>query len=586
MSRSTVARELRLPLFVPVRTDPLLPGCFSSNVSSTGIGLVCNASAERLLQRGAQLSLAFPLPGSSAEVRARGEIMWVFGRPSRSGGGVETAVGVRFVDVAAQDRAAFSRYLSDNRYHVAIAFADRGETEAMREVAGATHHLHFAANEAELEETLLGGDISALCVFGREGQAAAANAARVLTRLIEGTTGTLLPGDLLPAVIYCGQSSPDELLSLINAGFVYRVLPPPLDLHALAMALQKACAGRGERSEQARLAERALSQKREPEKDAITVETGVIGANGGLAGTLQRLRRAAPHKISVLLVGETGAGKEVLASLTHELSPRAQQPFVVQDCGALPVTLLDSALFGHTKGAFTGAHGDAPGLFVLAHGGTVFLDEVENTTPDLQAKLLRVIETGEVRPVGGAKVRHVDVRIVAATNRDLAAEVKAGRFREDLYYRLNIFPIRVPPLRERKSDILPLAQHFLALGARRFDRSAKGFTAQAIAALTAHAWPGNVRELLNAIEVALIMCDPGEERIALHHLPDTLHGASGDDDDGAESLDESVRAFERERIRAALASSGGVIRRAAAMLRTHPVTLRRKAIQHGLHMSD
>jgi transcriptional regulator with PAS, ATPase and Fis domain len=291
------------------------------------------------------------------------------------------------------------------------------------------------------------------------------------------------------------------------------------------------------------------------------------------------VRKVAPHKVSVLLQGETGTGKEVLATLIHELSPRAQAPLVIQDCGVLTDTLLESELFGHVKGSFTGAVADKPGLFVVADGGTIFLDEIENTTPDLQAKLLRILEDGRVRPVGGTKPAHVDVRVVAASNRPLAQEVAAGRFRADLFYRLNTFPVRVPPLRERVEDILPLAEHFLMAANAKLGQRAPGFTEEARRALCAHAWPGNIRELRNAIECAVLLCEG--RPIGVELLPEALR-APAPEKAAAGSLRERVRDYERELIREALAASGGGLRRAARKLQASVVTLRRKAIEYGL----
>ena len=226
----------------------------------------------------------------------------------------------------------------------------------------------------------------------------------------------------------------------------------------------------------------------------------MIDRSEEMARVVELVRTVAPHRMAVLLQGETGTGKEMLAQTLHELSDRANASFVIQDCGALPENLLESELFGHVKGAFTGATADHPGLFRLADGGTVFLDEIENTTASLQAKLLRVLETGSVRPVGSTQVRQVDVRVVAASNRDLRTEVAAGRLRPDLFYRLSTFIIDVPALRHRPDDILPLARHFLERANLTLGGRAVGFSPEAEAALQAHRWPGNVRELRNVVE--------------------------------------------------------------------------------------
>jgi transcriptional regulator with GAF, ATPase, and Fis domain len=229
---------------------------------------------------------------------------------------------------------------------------------------------------------------------------------------------------------------------------------------------------------------------------------GIIGRGPAIVKLLGLVDRVAPTAMPVLLQGESGTGKELVARAIHGNSPRAQRPFVAENCGAIPETLLESVLFGHVKGAFTGADRSRPGLFEVADGGTLFLDEVGETSPGMQARLLRVLQDGEVRPVGGERTRKVDVRVLAATHRDLAAMVKAGTFREDLYYRLAVVVLPVPPLRERREDIAALVSHFVA-------RHGGGVTVErgALARLLSAPWPGNVRQLENELKRACVMCD-------------------------------------------------------------------------------
>ncbi|HVJ93015.1 MAG TPA: sigma 54-interacting transcriptional regulator [Labilithrix sp.] len=235
----------------------------------------------------------------------------------------------------------------------------------------------------------------------------------------------------------------------------------------------------------------------------------IIGNSAPMMQLLQQLEKVVNTRVTVLIEGETGAGKELIAASVHYRSNRRDRLFVGQNCAAMPENLLESELFGHKKGAFTGAHEDKRGLFEVADGGTLFLDEVTEMPLSLQSKLLRVLQEGEVRPIGATQEKKINVRIVAATNRNLEKEVAEGRFREDLYYRLKVFPLRVPPLRERREDIPLIGAHFLQRFATEFGKPAGGFSQQAMELLQSYDWPGNVRELQNEIQRLVIQIDPG-----------------------------------------------------------------------------
>ncbi|MBK6579160.1 MAG: sigma 54-interacting transcriptional regulator [Sandaracinaceae bacterium] len=254
---------------------------------------------------------------------------------------------------------------------------------------------------------------------------------------------------------------------------------------------------------------------------------GMIGESAAIQRLTSQLRKVVDTRVTVLIEGETGTGKELVASAVHYWSNRADRLFVAQNCAAMPENLLESELFGHKKGAFTGATEDKKGLFELADLGTLFLDEVGEMPLSLQAKLLRVLQEGEVRPVGSNTTRKVDVRIVAATNRTLENEVREGRFREDLYYRLQVFPLRLPPLRERGDDVLLLAAHFLERYAREFGRSSATFSQEASELLRAYNWPGNVRELENEVQRLVIQMDEGESIVAPRHLSSRIGKVEG-----------------------------------------------------------
>jgi DNA-binding NtrC family response regulator len=315
---------------------------------------------------------------------------------------------------------------------------------------------------------------------------------------------------------------------------------------------------------------------------------GIVTRSARMQDILRMVDRVAPTESSVLLLGESGTGKELVARAIHERSPRAERPFVPIHCGALPREVLESELFGHEKGAFTGAVNAKPGLIELADGGTLLLDEIGDMEPDSQVKLLRVLETGMFFRVGGTRPRRVDVRLVAATNRDLAAAMKSGQFREDLFYRINTITMLLPPLRERRDDVALLAQHFLETNATY---GLKRLSPAALAALEAYGWPGNVRELLHVIQRGVILCK-GDE-ITPSDLPPEIAGrvvpgapattaASTTASAGAPTLE----AMERQHIVATLRQVGGHRGKAAAVLGIDPKTLYRKILGYQITQTE
>jgi two-component system, NtrC family, response regulator AtoC len=294
----------------------------------------------------------------------------------------------------------------------------------------------------------------------------------------------------LPVLILTGHGSIETAIEAIRVG-AYDYLTKPCNLTELELLLQKAIERKTLESQNQSL--RAVLRRQEG-------DLHIVGGSAAIAKLLQLTERVALSETAVLVEGESGTGKELVARAVHTLSPRAAGPFVPVNCGALPGQLLESELFGHARGAFTGAVEAKPGLAEMAEGGTLFLDEIGEMPLELQAKLLRFLESREMRRVGDTRLKRVDVRIVAATNRKLADEVKAGRFREDLYYRLNVVALHVPPLRERPEDIPDLVQHFLGrIG------SSKELTPEALDALTAYSYPGNVRELFNLVQRGAIL---------------------------------------------------------------------------------
>ena len=311
----------------------------------------------------------------------------------------------------------------------------------------------------------------------------------------------------------------------------------------------------------------ARQRRRPPRRRAPASPPEIVGTSSQMQEVFSLVEVAGHSRATVLLSGETGTGKELVARALHRGSPRRGGPFVAVNCAAFPDTLLESELFGHVKGSFTGAERDKRGLIEEANGGVLFLDEVGETSRPFQAKLLRTLQEREVRPVGGSRTRSVDVRVVAATNRDLRAETETGAFREDLYYRLAVFPIRLPPLRERPGDVVPLAEHFLALHGQQEGKPEVHLSAAAERLLQSHRWPGNVRELENEIQRALALAEPGEaltpdhfsERVAGLLEPVEANLRAGD------SLRETLGRVEAWIIRGALDANGG--RRAATARR-------------------
>jgi transcriptional regulator with GAF, ATPase, and Fis domain len=322
-------------------------------------------------------------------------------------------------------------------------------------------------------------------------------------------------------------------------------------------------------------------------REEIRTEHGfenIVGSSDPLLYVLHKVREVAPSDTSALILGETGVGKELIARTIHAESPRAHGPFVVVNCAALPPNLIESELFGHERGAFTGADRQRRGRFELAHGGTIFLDEVGELPLEMQPKLLRVLQEGKFERVGGSQTISVDVRVIAATNRDLNGDMEAGRFREDLFYRIAVYPITVPPLRDRRGDIPPLVQHFAQHFARLRGKRIDEVPAELMRRLTAYDWPGNVRELQNVIERAVLTSTGDVLKLAeplQNAAIDRAADAANEFGEGLRTLDQ----VERRYIERVLASTRGKISGtggAAEVLGLHANTLRYRMKKLGI----
>jgi transcriptional regulator with GAF, ATPase, and Fis domain len=348
------------------------------------------------------------------------------------------------------------------------------------------------------------------------------------------------------------------------------------------------------------LAESDRLQKRLEEENAYLREQAdtalafgrIVGNSPALRRLLPQVELVAPTDATVLILGESGSGKELFAREIHQRSRRAERPLITVNCSAIPHEVFESEFFGHVRGAFTGAVRDRPGRFQLAHGGTIFLDEVGDIPLDLQPKLLRVLQEGQYERVGEDATRNVNVRVIAATNRDLSVDVNAGRFREDLYYRLSVFPLQIPPLRDRRDDIPRLATHLVALAAKKLGLSAPRISEQQCEQLQRYDWPGNVRELQNLIERAVILSRDGTLNLDTAWLPQAATGRLRTPTTLPSSeivSDREWRRRERENLETALKRAGGRIygrNGAAELLGIKPTTLQSRLRALGIRASD
>jgi DNA-binding NtrC family response regulator len=372
----------------------------------------------------------------------------------------------------------------------------------------------------------------------------------------------------LPVIMLTSSSDVDVVVKAMKEGACDFMTKPP-EPERLRISIQNAL--------RISALEKEVTRLRRKDEDAVLFED-IVGHDGGLAGIVTTARKAAVSDIPVLITGETGTGKEIFARALHGESRRAGKPFIAVNCGAIPGNLVESTLFGHEKGAFTGAVAKAPGCFREAEGGTLFLDEVGELPPEAQVKLLRVLQQKEVQPVGSAKSLPVNVRVVSATNRDLRQDVKEGRFREDLYFRLNVLSLHLPPLRDRRMDIAQLVEHFIEKHTAREGVPPKGISQEALDILSSRPWPGNVREVENTLHRILVMSEgdvltaedcltPGQHAMEQPGASPGLSAAQGAPSvlDSAGRL-KPLAEIEDEIMRFALACSGKNVSAAAKML--------------------
>lgn len=372
----------------------------------------------------------------------------------------------------------------------------------------------------------------------------------------------------IPVIVLTGHGSIDTAVDAMRNG-AYDFLTKPLSLDRLSLIVKRALAGR-----ELEIRHSSLQQ----ELDAKTSFESIIGKSNEMQRIFQMVRKAADSKASVLITGESGTGKELIANALHNLSPRKNHPFIKVHCAALSETLLESELFGHEKGAFTGAAARKRGRFELANTGTIFLDEIGEINQNVQIKILRVLQDKRFERVGGEETLEVDVRVIAATNRNLEEEITQGRFREDLFYRLNVVHIQVPPLRDRKDDIPLMLNAFLDEFNRENNKSITGFDSRSRSALYKYDWPGNIRQLRNCVESAVVMCSGNE--ITLEDLPPTVRGAA---ESNVIQVPMGITMAEAEKIiiQQNLASNQGNKSKTADILGIGRKTLHRKLEEYG-----
>jgi DNA-binding NtrC family response regulator len=374
-------------------------------------------------------------------------------------------------------------------------------------------------------------------------------------------------------ILLTGQGSIDTAVTAMKEG-AYDYLTKPVDVARLRLLIPKA-AERGEALREVALLRRKLSQ--------VWGMGRLVGTSHGMQELYRLIEVAAPTPAAVLISGESGTGKELVARTLHELSPRAKGPFVAVNCAAIPETLLESEIFGHEKGAFTGALERRPGCFELAHEGTIFLDEIAEMNPGTQAKFLRILQDGTVRRLGGKTEIKVDVRVLAATNKDPVKAIQEGTFREDLYYRLNVVSLTLPPLRERRDDIPALVQAFIEEFNARYDKHVRSLDESVLSGLIAQPWPGNVRELRNTLERAIIVCEG--DAILPKHIPPAPSLRAADPVDGPDSVSfrvgTSLEDAEKTLILRTLSATSNNKTRAAEVLGISLKTLHNKLKSYG-----
>jgi two-component system response regulator AtoC len=519
LAPDTIRRNVHLPCSLELggRT------CFGHTVSVGSrklyVRFLQGQLPEPLPEPGAPLTLSLQLEDQAQ--RFEGSVLWVDPADRTLEGRSAVGLGLERTG-AGGDPAGLLSFLRGYRHRVLLASLSGEERASIIETLGTRYQLEAVETGRDALAALSRDEVALVLV-------SSASADLPLPELVEGVQGLGPHARVL--VLVDGKAPRDRADELIEQGSAVQYLARPFRPSELEQRVHRAVESHAIARENAWLqtelehAHQRLRRENvylQERNEAVQGFDGIIGQSPALRRALGELAQVRQSDAPVYLHGETGTGKELVARALHYGGARAAFPFVSQNCAGIPETLLESTLFGHLRGTFTGAVRDHEGLFQQAHRGTLFLDEVAELSPKVQASLLRVLQHGELVPVGASAPSKVDVRIVCATHDDLAEAVRAGRFREDLYFRLVVVTLRLPPLRERREDIPLLARHFLGLYARRYGKDVPGFTAEALDLFMLHGWPGNVRELENVIERALVLADDGPA-IGTSLLPSELH---------------------------------------------------------------
>jgi two-component system response regulator HupR/HoxA len=546
---------------------------FTRNLSESGVYLLLPPDDSEQLGVGCAVRLRIELPDGSL-VDCPAEIAWVDVNDRDVDGSHAVGIGAELRLADARHGDQLREFVHKFRYVVVVAGGTDAERGRITTSLSQEYDVVTARDGADVFYCLDHREVAVLILAPAAGISAVELLAAISARY---------PRSHAVRIVLSSTSTVDELRALINHGEIFRSLDVDLEIQTLLAAARAAADRYALGAENERMAGELERTKRWLERENAFLRqrlTGVdgfdkiIGKSEQLRDALRQLERIRRTHVPVHIHGETGTGKELVARALHAGGPRAELPYVVQNCAGMTDTLLQSTLFGHRKGAFTGADRDHRGVFLEADGGTLFLDEVGELSPATQGMLLRALEEGEVTPVGASRPIKVDTRIISATHKDLREEVNAGRFREDLLYRLVVVTVHLPPLRERQGDIALLARHFLDAHCERHGKNVPGLRPDAVAALEAYAWPGNVRELDNEIERIVILAEDGE-KIGLAML--SPHIVQGEPKDPSEtgtrlnpllelddlSYDAAIERLERALIERAIAAEGGSITKAA-----------------------